>query len=263
VVASSPPAPAQAGAPAAAPPPVVTQPPPPVVTQPPPPVVTQPPPPVVTQPPPQQAAVTADSTVDGERALTTLQVFADNERGARKAGSIAGMVVGGGFVVAGLVADIEYDEKYGTVLWALGLGAMVGSAIGFFAQGPMEKLAATHASAPAGTLKRIWADAATTARTERHVAGGLGVGLGAVAAGAGVALAAGAGDLSQEAQEDWTIGLIAGGGALIGGGIATMLVETHVEAGYRAAYGHLEPAPIVVGVAPAPGGASFAVSGRF
>ena len=212
---------------------------------------------------PPRAPEAAQTAGSGPSPETTLLVYAEQERSARVGGNIAGLVLGAGLVAGGLIADLEYEKSYGTYVWAVGIGAIVGSTIGMFVHGPMEVMAASHAAAPPDTLKRIWADEATKARTARHIGGGVLIGLGAVAAGAGTAIAAGAGDLSQDEKEGWTLGLIFAGGGFIGGGIAALLIETHIEQGYRAAYGHLAPAPIKLGMAPTPGGAAFSVSGSF
>jgi hypothetical protein len=193
----------------------------------------------------------------------TLQVFADQERFERTGGSIAGLIAGAGLVTGGLIADYEYDKSYGTAVWAVGIGVIVGSTLALFVRGPMETLALTHGTAPPDELKRMWATEAIKAQNGRQLAAAMTIGVGVASVGAGAAVAAGLGDFDQESKEDWTTVLILGGAGLVGGGIAALFLETPAEQGYRAAYGHLSPAAITAGVAPTPGGASFGVSGRF
>jgi len=200
---------------------------------------------------------------DDRRARDTLKVFGEQERSQRMVGGFALLLTGAGSVGAGLLADLEYDESYGQPLWIGGAALGASGLLSLFKAGPIEDLATQSAGLSAPLLKDEWAKRASTAATSRQISGWVGIGLGVIAGGAGAAVASGVGDLQESEKESWSVALIAIGGALLGGGVGSLLVESQAEVGYRAAYGTLKPSSISLRLAPSSGGGLGGLQGRF
>jgi hypothetical protein len=83
--------------------------------------------------------------------------------------------------------------------------------------------------------------------------------------GGGAAIAAGLGDLERPAKQDWTTVLVVFGGALIGQGVVSLLVESPFETSYRTAYGTDSSAheALSVNIAPTVGGAAVSLHAAF
>lgn len=192
--------------------------------------------------------------------------MAEQAKSKRVGGTVALLSTGGAMTVAGLVADLEYDQSYGEVLWIAGAVTVGLGGINLFVRTPIEQLHGKYASGGGDEhLRAEWAALAEDARSSRTVQGFISLGIGAVGLGAAGAVAAGVGDLDDPERQDWTVALIIAGGATVGGGLAALLVQTDLEAGYNAAYGSTteQYAHLNVGVGPAPGGGYVALNGNF
>lgn len=199
---------------------------------------------------------------DGAHARQTLRTFAENEHDGRMAGGFALLVAGGAAVGAGLVTELHFDQSYGRIVWIGGALTAVSGFSSLFRPGPLESLDLQTAGGSAGELRRQWGARAAAARSGRVIGGVVTLVVGAAAAGVGGALGAGMGDLTQDAREAWTLGLLVGGGAFMASGLSTLLLESTLEHAFRTAYG--SPAPRVSLVpAPVAGGGTLALSGRF
>ena len=91
------------------------------------------------------------------------------------------------------------------------------------------------------------------------------MGLGALSIGGGAAIAAGLGDLDRTAKQDWTTVLVVFGGALIGQGLLSLLVESPFETSYRTAYGSDSSVheALSLNIAPTLGGAAVSLHAAF
>lgn len=202
---------------------------------------------------------------DDVHARRVLTAVAGQERSARMAGGVALLVVGATLVVTGVVAEAQFDDEYGSVLWITGAVLGGASILTFVVKGPVESLQDETASMSAAERKGAWSAKASSARTARQIGSVVGIGLGVASVGTGVAIASGAGDLQEDAQEAWTIVLLAAGGSLIGTGIAGLLMESPLETGYRAAYGSdsARAPALSLGVGAARRGATLTLRGAF
>jgi hypothetical protein len=198
------------------------------------------------------------------RGHQTLEAFAGRAKAMRMGGGIAALVVGGATVVAGVIADAEYDEEYGQFLWIAGGAIGIGGLFTLIWDTPIEAFADEMRLQKPDHLRREWQSRALAAQRARTVGAFVNFGLGVVAGGAAGAIAAGAGDMSRSEAEAWTVALVAASGAFVGGGVAMLMIESEVETGFRAAYGVTPEQQLVsLGVAPLPGGGSVALRGSF
>jgi hypothetical protein len=180
------------------------------------------------------------------------------------AGGYALMLTGAGLVAGGLLADLEYEESYGETFWIGGVIVMVSGGISIFKHGKLEALAAQVGDGSPVELMHTWGEEARFAKTARQIGGVVLLGLGVAAGTAGGLIAAGVGDLDEQPKRDWSVALLVGSGGLFGGGVASLIVESPIEEGYRAAYGEsAEASTVTVGIAPAPGGGTVSLLGRF
>lgn len=218
-------------------------------------------PPTVTPPADTAAAASSDDAAFAKR---TLRLFADDSRIVRL-GTGAGLVLtGASSIAAGIIADGSYHEPYGQVLWIGGLAVLTSGVVSFFSKTPMEAFARDASALSPRELEVRWAIAAERARTARKASGLASVILGAAAAGAGAALAAGAGNLENDSKQAWAVALIGVGGAFLGTGVTSFLVESPLERGYRVAYGvDASPADVSLSISPTLGGGAATLLTRF
>lgn len=209
-----------------------------------------------------QPAAVAPSTPDAKRVLLQL---AEQERSARYASAYSMFIGGAAAITAGLVADFVYDRGYGRVIWIVGAAAEVGGVVNLLVAQPFERMASEADAWSPSQLQSEWSRRALTARKARKIGGIVGLSLGALAIGGGAAIAAGLGDMEREAKQDWTTTLVVFGGAMMGGGVTSLLVESPYESSYRVAYGSEpgETQPVMLSVAPMPGGAALSLRGSF
>lgn len=175
--------------------------------------------------------------VPRSHAHTSLRELGRHAEEARIGGGVSLLLVGGAAIAGGLLADLEFKRDFGQVLWITGIVSAASGALSLFAKSRTEKFAARGAYLSAPELESAWAAEARSARSTRHISGVVGTVLGLAAAGVGVAIAAGAGDLGDEAKAGWSVGLVTIGGAVVGSGVATLLVDTEIEQTYSATYG--------------------------
>jgi hypothetical protein len=207
---------------------------------------------------------TPPASDDGKHARQTLDAFALREQSARVVGSYGLFITGAAMVGAGLLADLQYEESYGQVLWIAGTLVSVSGLLTLVTKGPLETFSSKATSMTPSVLREEWATRARKTQSERQIGGIVSIGLGVVAGGAGAAIAAGAGEMAQKTKEGWAVGLLFAGGAFIGGGVVTIAVKSDMELGYRAAYGaDADAPPIRVGIAPVPGGGALSLRGAF
>lgn len=201
---------------------------------------------------------------DDPAVRSVLRAHAVHARRSRQIGGVTLLVAGAATAGAGLLADLEYDQEYGKVLWIGGAALGVSGLLSLFKTSPMEALEAESAAMSPASLHANWAAMADAARRARKISGVVGMSLGVIAGGAGGLIAAGVGDMERGAKQDWSIALISVGGALLGSGLTSFLVDSDVEVGYRAAYGS-EPGKMQLsfGLSPTPGGAAGGVSARW
>jgi len=199
---------------------------------------------------------------DAKRVLLQL---AEHERSARYASAYSMFIGGAAAISAGLIADFAYDRGYGRVVWIAGAVIEVGGVVSLLVTQPFERMAAEADAWSPSQLQSEWSRRALTARQARKIGGVVGLSLGALAIGGGAAIAAGLGDMEREPKQDWTTTLIVFGGAMMGGGVTSLLVESPFEASYRVAYGSEpgETEPVKLSVAPMPGGAALSLRGSF
>jgi hypothetical protein len=199
---------------------------------------------------------------DAKRVLLQL---AEQERSARYANAYSMFIGGAAAISAGLIADLAYDRGYGRVIWVVGAVAEVGGVVSMLVMQPFERMASEAEAWSPTQLQSEWSRRALTARQTRKIGGVVGLSMGALAIGGGAAIAAGLGDMEREPKQDWTTTLIVFGGAMMGGGVTSLLAESPFEAGYRAAYGSEpgETEPVKLSVAPMPGGAAVSLRGSF
>jgi hypothetical protein len=83
--------------------------------------------------------------------------------------------------------------------------------------------------------------------------------------GGGAAIGAGLGSMEREAKQDWMTTLVVFGGAMMGGGLTSLIVESPFEASYRIAFGSdpSEGQPVMLSIAPTVGGAALSLRTRF
>jgi hypothetical protein len=181
------------------------------------------------------------------------------------AGGYALMLPGSGLLAGGLLADLEYEASYGESLWIGGLIVMVSGGVSMFKPGKLEGMAEQFGDGRSpDELRSVWQDEAKATKRARQIGGGVLLGLGVVAGTAGSLVAAGVGDADEQPKRDWSVALLLASGGLFAGGVASLLVESPIEEGYRAAYGEsAEGPPVTVGIAPAPGGGTVSLLGRF
>jgi MFS family permease len=199
---------------------------------------------------------------DAKRVLLQM---AEQERSARYASAYSMFIGGAAAISAGLIADFAYDRGYGRVIWIVGAVAEVGGVVNLLVTQPFERMAGESEAWSPSQLQSEWSRRALTARKARKIGGVVGLSLGALAIGGGAAVAAGLGDMAREPKQDWTTTLIVFGGAMMGGGVTSLLVESPFEASYRVAYGSEpgETEPVKLSVAPMPGGAALSLRGSF
>lgn len=174
------------------------------------------------------------------------------------------LVTGATSVGAGLLADLEYDQPYGKVLWIGGAAIGVSGLLGLFKSSAMESFEAEASTMSPTALRVNWAALANSARRSRQISGGVFTLLGVAVAGVGGLIAAGVGDFDRNDKQTWSIALLSVGGALFGSGLSSLLIDSDIELGYRAAYGS-DPNQfrISLGVTPTLGGAAGGVSARW
>jgi MFS family permease len=191
--------------------------------------------------------------------------LAETERSARFASAYSLFISGAAAITAGLVADLVYDRGYGRVVWIFGAVAGAGGVVNLLMAHPFERMAREAEGWSPSQLQSEWERRALIARNTRKVGGVVGLSLGGLIIGAGAAVAAGMGDLDREAKQDWTATLIVLGGAVTGGGLTSLLVESPFESSYRIAYGSepSEDGPVTLSVGPTMGGAALSLHGRF
>jgi hypothetical protein len=193
-----------------------------------------------------------------------LESLARQEHGARIAGGFVLLTTGAGFVAAGLVADQQFDEEWGQAFWITGIVFGATSVFSFALKGPLESLAAETASSSPLELQQTWAEKARSARTARYVGSGVSFALSAGSVIGGAAIAAGAADLDEDEQLGWSAALFLFGGAFASAGVASLMIETDVETGYRAAYGASYDAPsLKLSILPVRGGGGVGLGGSF
>jgi hypothetical protein len=176
--------------------------------------------------------------------------------------------MGGGaaLVASGLISVYGQDDGWGHFVWIAGGVSMLGGLVQLFVPSDLERLESesggrTPGYSP-GALDAAWKSKAHEARTLRHVAGIADLGAGAVSITAGSLFAAGVGDMSHSDRLGWSVGCFVAGGLLTLGGIATLLVPSNTEQGYQMAFPG-SSVRVDVGVAPAPGGGMWQLSGSF
>jgi MFS family permease len=210
--------------------------------------------------------VSAQSTPqDASLAKRVLVQLSETERSARYASAYSMFIGGAAAVTAGLVADLSYDRGYGRVLWIVGAAASVGGVVNLLVAHPFERMAREAEAWSPEQLKSEWSRRALAARQARQIGGYIGLGLGALVIGGGAAIAAGLGDVEREAKQDWTTTLVVFGGAMMGGGLTSLLVESPFESSYRIAFGSdpSEGQPVMLSIAPTVGGAALSLRASF
>ncbi|RYZ63357.1 MAG: hypothetical protein EOP08_11055 [Proteobacteria bacterium] len=155
-----------------------------------------------------------------------LQAHAGRARSSRRVGGVAMLLSGAGLVGGGLLADLEYDQTYGQVLWIGGAAVGAAGLLSLFKSSPIESLADESGTMSAGSIRANWASMASTARSTRKVSGVVSMALGGAAVVAGSLFAGGVGNLDREDQRDWTVAFFVLSGSLIGGGLSSLLVES-------------------------------------
>jgi len=211
---------------------------------------------------PRASAQDQPATPDAKRVLVQL---AEHERSARHAGAYSMFIGGAAAVTAGLIADFGYDRGYGRVVWIVGAVAGLGGVVNLLMAQPFERMAAEADAWSPSQLQSEWSRRALTARKARKIGGIVGLSLGALAIGGGAAIAAGLGDMERESKQDWTTTLVVFGGAMMGSGVTSLLVESPFESSYRIAYGSEpgETEPVMLSIAPTPGGAALSLRASF
>ena len=191
-----------------------------------------------------------------------LQAHAGRARSSRRVGGVAMLLSGAGLVGGGLLADLEYDQTYGQVLWIGGAAVGAAGLLSLLKSSPIESLADESGTMSAGSIRANWASMASAARSTRKVSGVVSMALGGAAVVAGSLFAGGVGNLDREDQRDWTVAFFVLSGSLIGGGLSSLLVESELETGYRSAYGTEASKPFALsfGASPTRGGAAAGVS---
>jgi MFS family permease len=204
----------------------------------------------------------AQEQPDAKRVLLQL---AEQQRSARYASAYSMFIGGAAAITAGLIADFSYDRGYGRVIWIVGAAAELGGVVNLLVAQPFERMAREAEAWSPSQLQSEWSRRALTARKARKIGGVVGLSLGVLAIGAGAAIAAGLGDMNREPKQDWTTTLIVFGGAMMGGGVTSLLVESPFESSYRIAYGSEpgETAPVMLSVAPTLGGAALSLRASF
>ena len=171
---------------------------------------------------------------------SVLQVFADHARSEKTARAIGMFSVGAAATGAGLAVDVGFDHAYGRVLWAAGLAGIAVGGLTLLLPTPLELLAQKHAAAGGNDaverLERDWKRVADVARIGRLISGWISMTFAAGAVVTGAAFAAGAGHLDRDARSGLSLGLILAGGAMAGSGALSLLDQSDVEKGYRAAF---------------------------
>ncbi|AKV00913.1 hypothetical protein AKJ09_07576 [Labilithrix luteola] len=220
-----------------------------------------PPAPVVATPSGDAGAIPTD---DGAFARRMLRVIGEDARTVRLATGGGLVLTGVGSIAAGVLADASYHQSYGQVLWIGGIAVATSGLVSLFSSTPTEVFARNASTLSPRELEARWAAMAERSRTARKVGGVASVIVGGIAAGTGAALASGAGNLENDSKQAWSVALIAGGAAMLGGGLAAFLVESPLEHGYRAAYGTAAASPdVAVSVAPTTRGAAASLQMRF
>lgn len=226
--------------------------------------------------PPAVSAI--DPEGDGSTALARLQGtlawFEGNQRSMRLAVGITGIAAGAAAIVTGAVLidrGRRNDEIYGLMIGAGGFGMILGSAIGFFLNDPLQPVRdALEASAGAGftPAQRVaaaeaeWARRAERSRRVRRIGGSVVLGLGAVVMAGGVALA-----LTRESGSATTLHAtgtlaIATGALSAVAGAGILFAPDPVEQSWEV-YRRARGIGVDLAVAPVPGGAMAAVGGVF
>lgn len=210
-------------------------------------------------------ATTSARAQEPQSPKRVLVQLAEQERAARHASAYSMIIGGAATITAGLVADFAYDRGYGRVIWIVGAAAELGGLMSLLIARPFERMAREADAWSPSQLQSEWSRQALTARKARHIGGVFGLGLGALAIGAGAVIAAGVGDMEREPKQDWTTTLVVFGGALMGGGVTSLLVESPFESSYRIAYGSEpgETPPVSLSVAPTLGGAALSLRASF
>ena len=227
--------------------------------------------------PPAVSAI--DTEGDGSTALARLQGtlawFEGNQRSMRLAVGITGIAAGAAAIVTGAVLidrGRRNDEIYGLMIGAGGFGMILGSAIGFFLNDPLQPVRdALEASAGAGftPAQRVaaaeaeWARRAERSRRFRRIGGSVVLGLGAVVMGGGVALA-----LTRESSSSSTTLHASGTLAIVTGalsaaaGAGSLFAPDPLEQSWEV-YRRARGIGVDLAVAPVPGGAVATVGGVF
>jgi hypothetical protein len=174
-------------------------------------------------------------------------------------------ISGAAAITAGIIADAVYDRYYGKPLWIIGAFIELGGVMNLLRSGTFESLASASEKYNADQLRQEWSERALATRKGRKIGGVASFVLGALTVGTGAAIAAGLGKLEKDRKQDWAIALIATGGGIIGSGFVSLLVESPLESGYRAAYGTDPDAnsSLKFDIAPTLGGATMHLRASF
>lgn len=212
-----------------------------------------------------QASKPTPTAEDATYAKRVLLQLADHERSARIAGAYSMFIGGAAAVSAGLIADFAYDRGYGRVVWIVGAAAGLGGVLNLIMAHPFERMAREAEAWSPSQLQSEWSQRALLARKARKIGGIVGLSLGALVIGGGAAIAAGLGSMEREPKQDWTTTLIVLGGAMMGGGVTSLLVESPFESSYRSAYGAEpdESNAMTLSVAPTLSGAALSFQTSF
>ena len=199
---------------------------------------------------------------EGARARAVLDALAVREHSMRVVGSYGALVGGAAVAGLGIAAESRYPRTFSPAFWILSGSLVVNGVAGLLTRGPLESLADRAGGQSDAALREGWAAAARSAERQRQIGGWISVGLGAGTLATGAALALGATSMEDKARTGWSGGLLVAGGIMSGTGVATLLIKTETEFGYRAAYGS-DPPPLTVGIAPLPGGGAVSLAGTF
>jgi hypothetical protein len=207
----------------------------------------------------------AAASLDDANARRVLVLLAEHGRSSRVANAYSMFIGGAAAITAGIVADSVYDRSYGRPLWIIGALAEVGGVLNLFVPSMYERMAHEAEQLSADQLQKQWLQRALAARSARRIGGVVGLGLGVVSIAGGAAVAAGLGEMERATKQDWTTVLSVFGGALMGQGLVSLLVESPFETSYRTAYGRDLAAheALSLNIAPTVGGASVSLRSTF
>lgn len=212
--------------------------------------------------PPQYGTESIGTSEEGRRARAILEVLASRERTARLTGAYTGFVLGAATLGVSTAVELQSDRSIGAWPWIIGGSFVLSGVTGLLTRGPLESVAENAGSQSDAALRDTWQATANSARNTRIFGAWMNTGLGAVAIATGTAVAAGAVDMDRDHRVGWSVGLLAGGGALATAGVIGHFVKTDAEKGFQEAYGG-ESHALSVGVAPLPGGGAISLSGKF